>query len=188
VMRGMDVERVIEPGLPLGSPVYLETLRAVEERGTAWSAARQDRRLMMDGIELAFLWPTDAALRHPEDVNDVSAVVLLRYGGFSALLTGDASQGVEAALAARYGDGLRADVLKAGHHGSRTASSPAFLDRVRPELVVVSAGARNRYGHPHREVLDRLARRRIPVARTDLDGTVSIEVDPGGAEWRRIEP
>lgn len=184
VMRGMEVERVIEPGLPLGSPVYLETLRAAEERGVDWAAARQDRLLQIDGVELLFLWPAVDVLDAPADPNDISAVIRVRYAGFSALLTGDAPAWVEARLVARYGPELRADVLKAGHHGSRTASSGAFLDAVRPELVVVSAGVRNDYGHPHREVLARLAARGIDVARTDEDGTVRVRVEPGGAEWR----
>jgi competence protein ComEC len=111
-------------------------------------------------------------------------VLHVRYAGFSALLTGDAPAWVEERLVARYGPALRSDVLKAGHHGSRTASSGAFLDAVRPELVVVSAGVRNDYGHPHREVLARLHARDIPIARTDLDGTVRVTVEPGGAEWR----
>ncbi|HVH12259.1 MAG TPA: MBL fold metallo-hydrolase, partial [Longimicrobium sp.] len=165
VLRGMEVEQVIEPGLPLGSSVYLETLRAVEERGVEWAAARQDRTLQLDGVELRFLWPP-ADIAGSDDPNDVSAVVHVRYAGFSALLTGDAPAWVEARLVARYGAALRADVLKAGHHGSRTSSSGAFLDAVRPELVVVSAGARNDYGHPHREVLRRLDAREIEVART----------------------
>jgi competence protein ComEC len=109
----------------------------------------------------------------------------VRYAGFSALLTGDAPAWVEERLVAHYGEDLHADVLKAGHHGSRTASSAAFLDAVEPELVVVSAGVRNDYGHPHAEVLHRLDARGIELARTDADGTVRVAVEPGGAEWRR---
>lgn len=187
VMRGMDVERVIEPGLPLGSAVYLETLRAAEARGVEWSAARQDRSLQLDGVELLFLWPAVDVLDAPADPNDISAVIHVRYAGFSALLTGDAPAWVEERLAARYGPGIRADVLKAGHHGSRTSSSAAFLDAVQPELAVISAGVRNDYGHPHREVLGRLRARGIQVARTDEDGTVRVAVEPGGGEWR-VEP
>lgn len=184
VMRGMDVEQLIEPGLPLGSPVYLETLRAAEERGVEWAAARQDRSLQVDGVDIQFLWPAMDVLDAPADPNDISAVIRVRYAGFSALLTGDAPAWVEERLVARYGAGLRADVLKAGHHGSRTSSSGAFLDAVQPELVVVSAGVRNDYGHPHREVLRRLDARGIEVARTDQDGTVRVAVEPGGLEWR----
>lgn len=185
VLRGMEVERVIEPGMPLGSAVYLETLRAAQERGVEWAAARQDRTLRIDGVELLFLWPAVDVLDAPADPNDISAVIRVRYAGFSALLTGDAPSWVEERLVARYGAAaLHADVLKAGHHGSRTASSGAFLDAVRPDLVVVSAGVRNDYGHPHREVLRRLDARGIRLARTDEDGTVRVAVEPGGLEWR----
>lgn len=188
VMRAMPVARVIDPGMPMGTPVYLRTLQVAEERGIPWNAARQDRKLQVDGVELTFLWPTVDALDAPADANDISAVVLVRYGGFRALLTGDAPSQVEHRLITRYGNGLRADVLKAGHHGSRTASSGAFLDAVDPRLVVISAGVRNDYGHPHAEVMARLGARGIDVARTDRDGTVRIEVEPGGTEWHRVEP
>jgi competence protein ComEC len=188
VMRSIPVGRVIDPGMPMGTPVYLQTLQVAEERGIPWNAARQDRKLQIDGVELLFLWPALDALDAPVDANDISAVVLVRYGGFSALLTGDAPAEVEHRLIARYGSDLRADVLKAGHHGSRTASSGPFLDTVDPGLAVVSAGARNDYGHPHAEVLARLGARGIPVARTDRDGTVRIEVEPGGTGWRKVEP
>lgn len=187
VMRALPVGRVIDPGMPAGSTVYLETLRTAEERGIAWSAARQDRKLHVDGVELTFLWPAADALDAPADANDISAVVLVRFGAFSALLTGDAPSSVEEALVARYGAGVDVDVLKAGHHGSRTASSAAFLDAATPALAVVSAGVRNDYGHPHAEVLARLRAREIEVARTDLEGTVRVEVEPGGTGWRRVD-
>lgn len=187
VLRALPVGRVIEPGMPVGSAVYLETLTAAEERGVPWAAARQDRLLRVDGVELLFLWPSVDALDAPADANDISAVIRLRYGGFSALLTGDAPAWVEDRLVARYGAALDVDVLKAGHHGSRTASGAALLDAATPELAVVSAGVRNDYGHPHLEVLRRLQLRGIPVARTDRDGTVRVQAEPGG-NWRRVEP
>jgi competence protein ComEC len=188
VIRGIPVGRVVEPGLPFGTALYRDLLRDTEERGVPWSAARQDRSLRIDGVELLFLWPTAASLDSPADANDISAVVLIRYGAFAALLTGDAPSEVEAELVARYGAALRAGVLKAGHHGSRTATSDAFLRAVQPELAVISCGVRNRYRHPAPEVLDRLARRGVPVARTDLEGTVVVRVAPGGALWERVKP
>ena len=186
VLRGLAVARLIEPGMAVGSPVYLEVLAAAEQRDVTWNAARQDRVLTADGIVLEFLWPDSQALAAPEDANDISAVVLLRYGEFTALLMGDAPAWVEERLASRYGDGLDVDVLKAGHHGSRTSTSEAFLARSRPELAVLSAGTRNRYGHPHAEVVARLARHGVAVARTDRDGTVRVVVSPGGREWRMV--
>jgi competence protein ComEC len=188
VMKGMHVGRVIEPGMAFGTPVYLHTLAEAESTHVQWSAARQDRIVRIDGVELDFLWPTADALDAPADANDISAVIRLRYGSFSMLLTGDAPDFVEHALVARYGEGLRASVLKAGHHGSRTASSQEFLMTVRPALAVISCGRRNKYGHPAPETVSRLRADGIEVARTDLDGTVVVDVDPGGRGWRREAP
>lgn len=184
VMRALPVAALVEPGLPYPSPVYLETLRAAESGGTPWRAARQDRSLHVDGVELSFLWPAVDVLDAPADANDISVVLRVRYGAFTALLTGDAPASVEAALVARYGGSLRAQLLKAGHHGSFTSTSEGFLDAVRPALAVLSLGRRNEYGHPSPEVVDRLERRGVEVARTDEDGTVVVRVAPGGAAWR----
>ena len=184
VMRGMEVGRLIEPGLPFGSPVYLDVLRVAEERGVPWHAARQDRSLHVDGVELLFLWPSADILDAVSDANDISAVIHVRYGAFSALLTGDAGAEVEERLARKYGRSLRSDVLKAGHHGSRTSTSPAFLDAVTPELAVISCGRRNRYGHPAPEVLRRLEGRGIEIARTDVEGTVVVKATPDGRWWK----
>ncbi|HEX8242540.1 MAG TPA: DNA internalization-related competence protein ComEC/Rec2, partial [Longimicrobium sp.] len=188
VMRGMHVERLIEPGLAFGTPVYLHTLAEAESTHVRWAAARQDRTLRIDGVELTFLWPTADVLDAPADANDISAVVRLRYGAFSMLLTGDAPDFVEHALVTRYGGQLRAAVLKAGHHGSRTASSQEFLETVHPALAVISCGRRNKYGHPAPETIERLRADGIEVARTDLDGTVVIGVQPGGGAWEREAP
>lgn len=187
VMNGMEVGAVVEPGLPFGTEMYVETLRVAQEEGVRWTPARAGRTLEVDGVDIEFLWPLPQTLDSPEDANEISAVVLIRYGAFSALLTGDASEEVERRLVAEHGARLQADVLKAGHHGSRTSTSAALLDRVRPALVVVSSGRRNRYGHPARETLDRLAVRQVPVARTDTEGTVTIDVDAGGETWRRVD-
>jgi competence protein ComEC len=190
VVRGIPVGRVIEPGLPVGKGMYADLLREVEGDGVAWSAARAGRVLRVDGVELDFLWPTARAVSSVDalgDANEVSAVARLRYGHFAALLTGDAPTDVEDSLIARLGPALQAPVLKAGHHGSSTSTSEAFLRAVRPRLVVISVGRRNRYGHPAPEVMERLRRDGIEVARTDREGTVSIRVDaPDGTHWARI--
>lgn len=187
VLREMPVGRLIDPGLAFGTPMYADVLHAAESGHVPWNAARQGRVLRIDGVELEFLWPTADVLDAPEDANDISAVVQLRYGGFSALLTGDAPQFVEHALVSRYGERLRAQVAKAGHHGSRTASSQEWLRAVHPSLVVISCGRRNKYGHPAPETVQRLRADHIPVARTDEDGTVVVHVSAGGRAWSREE-
>ncbi|CAN5632897.1 DNA internalization-related competence protein ComEC/Rec2 [soil metagenome] len=186
VLRAMPVGRLIEPGLAVGSPIYLETLRAAEEREVPYALARSGRTITIDGVVLQLLWPEGELLDGVEDANEISAVLQLRFGNFAALLTGDVSEAVERALVAEHGDRLRSQLLKAGHHGSRTSTSAVVLDATQPELVVISAGRRNFYGHPAPEVMDRLARRGIQVARTDREGTVSVRTD--GQRWSRIVP
>jgi competence protein ComEC len=115
------------------------------------------------------------------DANDNSLVVRIAYGRRSFLLVGDAESHTEGALLARGVD-VRADVLKVGHHGSRTSSSAAFLRAVAPKLAVISAGAGNRFGHPHPEVRERLRAASIAMLNTAETGSVTVETD--GAELR----
>jgi competence protein ComEC len=110
-------------------------------------------------------------------LNDNSLVLKVRFGRRAALLPGDAEQLEEGELVRAYGRELGADLLKAGHHGSRTSSSPAFLSLVQPSTVVISSGVRNRFGHPHAQTLDRLARAGVALARTDRMGSVMWQTD-----------
>jgi competence protein ComEC len=131
---------------------------------------------IVGGVEISVLGPIGGAGK-ARWVNDGSIVVRLAYGGRSILLTGDAMASEEAAMIERCKACLSADVLKAGHHGSKTSSTEEFLDAVHPSHVVISDGRLNRFGFPHRAVLDRLERRGARVWRTDLDGAIRIETD-----------
>jgi competence protein ComEC len=103
-------------------------------------------------------------------------VVRIDHGLASFLLTSDLTAAGEAALLAARAP-LRATVLKVAHHGSRHATTPAFLARVAPRWAVISVGARNAYGHPAPETLARLAASGVALARTDRDGAVLFETD-----------
>jgi competence protein ComEC len=118
--------------------------------------------------------PTFSSDRGP---NDNSLVLRIAYGERALLLVGDAEHDEEAALLAASRDRLRADVLKVGHHGSRTSSTPAFLSAVAPREAVVSVGCRNRFGHPHPVTLEALAAAGARVWRTDRDGAVVVTTD-----------
>lgn len=111
--------------------------------------------------------------------NNASLAVLVEQGSFRTLLTGDSE--VEE-LNAWLDAGVipRVTVLKAAHHGSRNGVTPGWLDRTRPEVVVISVGAMNGYGHPHPWALRYYAAGRRVVYRTDRDGTVTVEVDRSG--------
>lgn len=111
--------------------------------------------------------------------NANSIVLRLDYGSFSMLLTGDAEEQTEHRLMTKELD-LQSRVLKIGHHGSKYASSGDFLQRVKPEIAIVSCGAWNRYGHPSQAVLDRLKAANVKLYRTDLHGEITI-TSRGGA-------
>ena len=101
-------------------------------------------------------------------INNVSAVLDVRFGARRLLLTGDVEEAIDPQLlAAGIANGGRLDLLKVAHHGSRTASTEAFLAALRPRVAVVSAGTGNPYGHPTRQALDRLAAVGARVFRTD---------------------
>jgi len=108
--------------------------------------------------------------------NDDSVVLDLRYGGVSFVLPGDIGEEVERDLAGLIPP-ARHRVLKAAHHGSATSTSDVWLDALRPDVVVISCGRDNRYGHPATVVIERLARRGIEIRRTDEDGQVVLETD-----------
>ena len=131
------------------------------------------------GITLEVLNPSATPFAGtPADRNNNSVVMRLSYGRITYLLTADIEAPAESRLA-RNPDNLKSTVLKVGHHGSRSSTTASFLEKVSPSLAVVSAGADNRYGHPHREVIDRLIRKLGPdsVFRTDLDGSVELISD-----------
>jgi competence protein ComEC len=116
------------------------------------------------------------------DANLASTVLRVRIGDVRLLLTGDAEAPEEDWLLAHVGAALAADILKVGHHGSATSSTPRFLAAVRPRLALVSVGAHNSYGHPDREALDALRAVHAQVLRTDLMGTIIVRTDGAAIE------
>lgn len=114
--------------------------------------------------------------------NTASIVVKLSYGVTDFMLTGDAPSGIEDYLVKTYGDELKSEVLKLGHHGSKTSTSELFLDTVKPQYAVVSAGKDNSYGHPHQAVVDVVATRGIGLVSTAEQGSITF-ISDGKEVW-----
>ena len=114
--------------------------------------------------------------------NTSSIVAKLKYGEIEFMLTGDAPSGIEYYLVDTYGTALESEVLKLGHHGSKTSTSELFLSKVMPKYAVVSAGKDNRYGHPHTEVMNRVERLGIEVLSTAELGAIVFKSD-GEKVW-----
>src|SRR5437667_5124228 len=174
VVEDFAPELVLEPGEPLGRPLYLEFLAAVEGSGARWHPARAGDRIEVDGVVLEVLSPDSVWMTLPLDVNAHGVVLRVTFGGTHLLFQADAGLPVEGHLAGRVG---RVELLKVGHHGSLSATSDAWLGELRPRQAVISVGAHNHYGHPAPEVLGRLRRWGSEIFRTDQVGTITFTTD-----------
>src|SRR3989441_1055508 len=145
VVEAFDPELVLEPGEPLGRPLYLEFLAGVEASGARWHAARAGDRIEVDGVVLEVLSPDSLWLRLPLDVNEHGVVLRVRYGGVRLLFQADAGLPVEGRLTGTVGP---VDLLKVGHHGSRTATSEEWVRERAPPPGGVNAGGADKQRPP----------------------------------------
>ena len=159
---------------------YDDYKAAVSSSGAHYETAKQGMKYDLGGgALLTILAPSEPFFTKDKmstggnETNANSIVARLDYGSFSMLLTGDAEEQTEHRLLTKELD-LQAKVIKISHHGSKYASSKDFLDRVKPEVAIVSCGAWNRYGHPSQSVLDRLKTANVKLYRTDLQGEITI--------------
>ncbi len=158
---------------------YIDLERFARQRGAAIVELRRNDRRLVGGVEFEVLGPPADGHRSDGSAissNDSSLVLLARFGKHRFLLTGDVEERGELELLSTKAV-MRVDVLKVAHHGSRTSSHQAFLDRLRPTFGVISAGFRNTYRHPHEEVLNRLAASGVTILRTDLEGASTVSSD-----------
>ncbi|MBI4494149.1 MAG: MBL fold metallo-hydrolase [Chloroflexi bacterium] len=182
VLQRVPVGRFLDSGQASTNRAYQRTLEVALEKHIPSERARFPRTTVDLSPEVAVqvLGPQEPLLSQGDSAENNNSIVLrVRYGDTAALLTGDLEREGEARLLAT-GQELRSQVLKVGHHGSSTSSSPAFLDAVRPEVALISAGAGNRYGHPHKETLASLERRRIAIYRTDQQSTLTVHMRTNG--------
>jgi beta-lactamase superfamily II metal-dependent hydrolase len=175
VLDSFDIGQVVDAGMPHPSPLYRQFLDAIESRHIPYTVAHEGQSIDPDpALRILVLSPPS---RHTgDDLNDNSVVLRISYGTFDVLLTGDADMAAEDRMLAS-GYALDAEVLKVAHHGSTSSTGPRFLERVHPDVAVISAGAGNPYGHPADETLAALERAGSTVYRTDLDGDIRVTSD-----------
>jgi competence protein ComEC len=185
VLDRYRVGAVLEAGIGFDNPAYERLLADADAAGTPILRARSGAEMRLDTTtDIRVVYPSGADADAPlpdGDINNASIVMELRSGAFRALLTGDAEAPVEAMLIER-GSLTPVDVLKVGHHGSHSSSTPEFLSAVHPSVAVISAGIGNDYGHPAPETLAALSG--TAVFRTDLDGDIEIVTDGSAFQVR----
>lgn len=155
----------------------------LEEAGVKTILAKRGSRIHLgDGVYADVLFPD--RMVPAMETNTGSVIVRLVYGSTAFMLTGDAPDEIEDWLVALDSDSLKSTVLKAGHHGSRTSSSEAFIAATDPEIVIVSAGKDNSYGHPHAEVVERIQNSGATLYSTAEQGTIRLESDGASVRVR----
>lgn len=193
ILESYEVGLFLEPGVESDTDIY-ESLKT--QVGKLESGGKIKKILARAGMQIDLGGGAFLEILFPEkdvsgwETNTASIVARLVYGENEFLLTGDSPSAIENYLVNKYKSqgesfkkpqglslGLESDVLKLGHHGSRTSSSDNFVRAVNPEYAVVSSGKDNRYGHPHQEVLALLEKLNIKTLRTDTSGSIIFKSD-----------
>ncbi|MBI2096876.1 MAG: MBL fold metallo-hydrolase [Candidatus Sungbacteria bacterium] len=175
VLKRYRVGAVIESNANYSTAEYGEWNRLKGEKNIFSHTATAGMRVEVGRYTtLEILSPFESAGgRTLANVHDASVAARVHFGRTNFLLMGDAENKIERELS-RRGALAHTDVLKVGHHGSRTSSSEGFLRQTTPQVALISVGGKNRYGHPHQEVLDRLRQYSGRIWRTDENGDILI--------------
>jgi len=173
VLKRYKIENILWTGIKRDTPEYNEWLKLIKKEGAKIFIAKAGQKIVAQKSIFQILNPSENLEGETiKNSNDTSIVIKLVFGENSFLFTGDISKSVEKKFLNEKVD-IDSDVLKVGHHGSKTSSSEDFLAVVSPIISVISSGKNNSYGHPHQEVLDTLGRYGR-ILRTDLDGDIKI--------------
>jgi competence protein ComEC len=171
VLAAFEVQEVWLNGDTSTSQIFTEFMDSVNAEGAAIYEAERGGSIPVGVLTFSILNPPKPSNM---DTNNNSIVLSLSYGEIDFLFTGDAEEPAESSMLSLLSD---IEVLKVGHHGSKTASSPDFLNATQPEIAVYMAGAGNSYGHPHQEIIDALNYMGAQIYGTDVNGTVVITTD-----------
>ncbi len=185
IAQQYQINEWIVSGRTKETTVTKELHAAQEREGVMHVATAGESIAIEDGVSLEILSPDQDVPAH-EDINDDSVVAILHYHDFALALTGDAGITSENEIMKRH-EPIDVDILKAGHHGSKTSTSPEFLQWLDPEIVLISAGQDNDYGHPHYRVLHDIEQYGAWIFRTDKDGRITCETEglPGDVQCSR---
>ncbi|OCS87033.1 MBL fold metallo-hydrolase [Caryophanon tenue] len=171
VLESVEIEQWLDSGKAHTSQTYIEMLTLIDEKEIDFTVAQTGDMVAFDeALDVEVVYADEQA----SDNNEASVVLKMTYGDRSFLFAGDAGIEIEKGL---LSENIQADVLKAGHHGSNTSSSEAFIKKVDPEITILSYGQDNKYGHPHKEVTDILTKQQSLIYATAQSGTIIVETD-----------
>ncbi|MFY9462828.1 MAG: MBL fold metallo-hydrolase, partial [Candidatus Sungiibacteriota bacterium] len=184
VLKRYDVGMVLTSGVNYSTPEWNEWRALLERKHIPVVIAKRGQRARFSKTAyLDILTPFQSFIgASPKNVHDAMIVSKLYDASATALLTGDMEKSLEYQILF-FGDDIKSDVLKIGHHGSKTSTTEDFLAAVSPKIAVISVGKKNRYGHPYQQTLDTLKKFGVKIFRTDQDGDVRL-MSNGRSIWR----
>lgn len=172
IINEFNVDEVWMSGEIATTQVFERTINAIEKNNVDYYEPRSGEEFAIGPLDIKVLAPKD----NNNNLNNSSIVFKATYGKTSFLFTGDAEKSSEQTML-NSGENLKADILKLGHHGSDTSSTPSFVDAVNPEVGIISVGKKNSYGHPSASVIDQMKKRKIDLYSTSNNGTVVVKTD-----------
>ncbi|MDR2939631.1 MAG: MBL fold metallo-hydrolase [Clostridiales bacterium] len=171
IINSLDVKNILMTNGLSDTTTYEKFLTSIKNKKIMPTLAKANSFFQLGELEFTILNPVN---NNYENLNNYSISLKMNYKGRSFLFTGDAETEAENEILG-LNQNISADVYKAGHHGSSTSTSDNFLEAVNPHAVIISCGANNPYGHPHKETIEKL--NGTQVYRTDLLGTIKLETD-----------
>lgn len=177
LLKAVPVKKVLSSGKFHSTKTNEKLLKAIEKAGIPMvQLTRGDTFKLGEEISVSVLHPPTGWSLKNHDPNNLSVVLRVTYGDVDFLITGDAEVEAEAEIL-KSGLIIDSEFLKAGHHGSRTASSLEFLEKAEPKFTVISCGTHNKYGHPHEETIQSLKKHHSTILRTDELGTIIVRTN-----------
>jgi competence protein ComEC len=176
VAKNYDIGLILTNGKDCATKICAEFEKVIKEKNIKIIIANAGQKIDFgQGIKMDIFLPARGrAGEGKNENNDFSVISRLAYGADSFLFMGDAEEKEEMELL-NYWPNSTAEVLKVGHHGSKSSTSQLFLDKIKPKFSIISAGAKNRYGHPRPETLEKLEKIGAAIFRTDLEGDIRME-------------
>lgn len=170
VIKAFDIGKIYMPKVMTTTATFEDVLDAIDIKNMTITSPSVDTKFEIGDCVCTVI----SSRIDNDELNNSSIVLRLDFGNTSYLFTGDMEKDVEETILSKD---IQVDVLKVGHHGSSTSTTTKFLDKVNPKYAIICVGEGNSYGHPHKEILDRLNKKNIQIYRTDISGTIVVTSD-----------
>lgn len=181
LLKNMKVKNVIISEQYKTSSIYEQFKQICKKQNIQIIYVRSGDEIRIKDLAFKILHPKSKENQISENpLNNNAIVCMVKYKNRRILFTGDIEKVAENEMVKEYTNGLKADILKVGHHGSKTSTTKEFLDLINPSVALIGVGQNNKFGHPNEDVIKRLEEKNIQIYRTDEMGEISVIIDKNG--------